>query len=205
LQHFLASGHYLLYISFSSPPACFLRKWFCSPLLLFLTIVINFVMSSKWNLKERQLETFPNQMLIIVKIRNFIPKLPVFPALGRHLSIYKLSYKSSTGSQRRKRHAFSCTYWFCSTTIPCSVEHWASIDSISADFFGEKYMFIDLDLYSYTLCTVFIEGDVFIKLAIHLELCYVGVVHIKIAWKHSESCNCIEHTQRFLYFPVRTI
>jgi hypothetical protein len=79
LQHFLASGHYLLYISFSSPPACFLRKWFCSPLLLFLTIVINFVMSSKWNLKERQLETFPNQMLIIVKIRNFIPKLPFFP------------------------------------------------------------------------------------------------------------------------------
>jgi hypothetical protein len=37
-----------------------------------------------------------------------------------------------------------------STTIPCSVEHWASID-ISADFFGEKYMFIDLDLYLYCL------------------------------------------------------
>jgi hypothetical protein len=31
-----------------------------------------------------------------------------------------------------------------STTIPCSVEHWASIN-ISADFFGEMYMFIDLD------------------------------------------------------------
>jgi hypothetical protein len=33
-----------------------------------------------------------------------------------------------------------------SMTIPCSVEHWASID-ISADFLQAKYMFIDLNLY----------------------------------------------------------
>ena len=89
-----------------------------------------------------------------------------------------------------------------STTIPCSVEHWASID-ISADFVGEKYMFIDLDLYLYSLHSVY-RGVRVIKLAIHLEFCYVDVVHIKIAWKHSESCSCIKHTQRFLYFPLRT-
>ena len=55
------------------------------------------------------------------------------------------------------------------------------------------------------VCTVvFIEVRV-IKLAIHLELCYVGVGHIKIARKHSESCSSIKQTQRFLYFSKRTI
>ena len=39
-----------------------------------------------------------------------------------------------------------------STTIHCSVEHWASID-ISAYFVGEK--FIDLDLYLYSLHIVY--------------------------------------------------
>ena len=53
-------------------------------------------------------------------------------------------------------------------------------------------------------CGVYREVRV-IKLTIHLELCYVGMGHIKIAWKHSESCSSIKQTQRFLYFSKRDI
>jgi hypothetical protein len=82
-----------LYISFSSPPACFLRKWSCSPLLSllpFLTIIMNFVMSSKWYLKERQLETFPNQ--------KFQLRYEISYQNCQFLSHLR---KSSTGSQRQ--------------------------------------------------------------------------------------------------------
>jgi hypothetical protein len=58
-------------------------------------------MSPKWNLKERQLEMFPN---VIVKIRNIKPKLPVSPAFYIHAhQICKLCYKSSTVSQGQER------------------------------------------------------------------------------------------------------
>ena len=52
-------GHYLLNISFSSPPACFLRKWSLSPLLLlllFLAIIINFVISSRRDANTKRIK-----------------------------------------------------------------------------------------------------------------------------------------------------